>query len=863
MPHETTLITTIVGGLVLAFIFGSIANRFKLPPLVGYLFAGILVGPFTPGFIADQGLANQLSEIGVILLMFGVGLHFSLKDLMSVRALAIPGALVQIAFATLLGFGLGKLLGWDDFASVVFGLALSVASTVVLLKAMQDRRLIETERGRIAVGWLIVEDLAMVLALVLIPAFASLAGGTVEIHDPFISFVERILSTHLNIYGVVAVTVVKLIAFGGFMLIVGRRIIPFILHTTAHTGNRELFRLAVLAIALGVALGSSYLFGVSLALGAFFAGMILSESELSQRAAQETLPLRDAFAVLFFVSVGMLFDPSILINNPLPVLGTLFIIVIGKSIAAFLIVLAFRRPVATALTISASLAQIGEFSFILATMGLQLKILPEEAQALIVAGAILSIILNPIVFIIIDRMKPGLEAKVLKRKMARGDHVEPTLATGTTTMVDDGSAVVLAPEDRQDAVAAEEPALHDVDDDIPQPTTMTDHTILVGYGRVGRVVADGLQEAHDPFVVIEDADARVASAREKGIEVIVGNAASPDVLTLANVEHAQCLLIAIPNAYEAGQTTEQCRKLNPTIRIIARAYSEDEEDYLTRLGANTVVMGEREIGLGMLGWVQTMIANAPAPEPRVEEPGIKLAPVENLLTAAVAAQPLVAAAVDLPKADAPPEEAQVLVAQIDEPIEPVVVEDAVPAIEPEVIEPVEAQVAPEPVAAEASEAEVVAEPEVIETPEPLEIAETGAAAEPEIVEEAAETEVAGGPEPSIPAPPVETPIAPVETPAPVPPVEAPPAETPGTDPTPIEAPVTDPKPIETPEVPGQTPVEAPEPVAPPVEVPGNPVPEEDPTPHEVPVIDPRPNEIPADPEGGNTPKESPLSDKPA
>jgi CPA2 family monovalent cation:H+ antiporter-2 len=361
MPHDTPLIATIVVGLGLAFVFGAIANRFKIPPLVGYLLAGVLVGPHTPGFVADQALATELAELGVILLMFGVGLHFSFKDLLSVRAIAVPGAVVQIGFATVLGFGLSYLLGWDTGAGFVFGLALSVASTVVLLRAMQERRLIDTERGRIAVGWLIVEDLAMVLALVLLPALAGLlkggdAGQAAAFSDP--------LATRfgLGLWGVLGLTLAKVVAFVALMLIVGRRVVPWILHTIAHTGSRELFRLAVLAIALGVAFGAAKLFGVSLALGAFFAGMIMSESELSHRAAEESLPLRDAFAVLFFVSVGMLFDPTSLLREPLPILATLFIIVIGKSVAAFFIVIAFRHPVATALTISASLAQIAHAS---------------------------------------------------------------------------------------------------------------------------------------------------------------------------------------------------------------------------------------------------------------------------------------------------------------------------------------------------------------------------------------------------------------------------------------------------------------------------------------------------------------------
>ena len=391
MPHHTPLISTIVIGLVLALVLGVLAHRMRLSPLIGYLLAGVAVGPFTPGYVANQSLANELAEIGVILLMFGVGLHFSLKDLLSVRAIAIPGAIVQIASATALGMGLAHLMGWTIGGGLVFGLALSVASTVVLLRALQERRLIETERGRIAVGWLIVEDLAMVLTLVLLPAAAGLLTASAG------SDVKSIVVSLLLMVGKVA-------AFVAVMLVVGRRIIPWFLHFVAHTGSRELFRLSVLAIALGVAFGAATLFGVSFALGAFFAGMILSESELSQRAASETLPLRDAFAVLFFVSVGMLFNPMILVEDPGPVLATLFIIVIGKSLAAFAIVLLFGHPKKTALTIAVSLAQIGEFSFILAGLGVSLGLLPEGGRDLILAGAILSILINPFLFTATERL---------------------------------------------------------------------------------------------------------------------------------------------------------------------------------------------------------------------------------------------------------------------------------------------------------------------------------------------------------------------------------------------------------------------------------------------------------------------------
>ncbi|ATU91107.1 YbaL family putative K(+) efflux transporter [Phyllobacterium zundukense] len=582
MPHETPLIATIVIGLVLAFIFGAIANRLRIPPLVGYLVAGVLAGSHTPGFVADQDLAAELAEIGVILLMFGVGLHFSLKDLLSVRAIAIPGAIVQIVVATLLGAGLAWILGWSMQAGFVFGLALSVASTVVLLRAMQERRLIETERGRIAVGWLIVEDLAMVLALVLLPALAGAlnGGGATDgaIHaasDPLASYFN------LGIGGVIALTFGKVAAFVAVMLIVGRRVIPWTLHAIAHTGSRELFRLAVLAIALGVAFGASKLFGVSLALGAFFAGMIMSESELSHRAAEESLPLRDAFAVLFFVSVGMLFDPMTIINDPLPLLATLAIIVIGKSLAAFFIVLAFGYPTGTALIISASLAQIGEFSFILAEIGVGLGMLPEEGRDLILGGAILSILLNPLVFAGVTYLKPRLEKRM------------PTTAA--------------EPVADAETPASEEPDVEEI-----RHTTLTNHAVLIGYGRVGSLVGDALKEVGKPFLVIEDADKTVAKLRDDNIETIVGNAANGDILAAANLAGARQLILAIPNAFEAGQIVVKARAANPVINILARAHSDAEVQHLQDLGADAVIMGEREIARGIVAHILDL--DEPKPE---------------------------------------------------------------------------------------------------------------------------------------------------------------------------------------------------------------------------------------------------------
>ncbi|MCB5191445.1 Kef family K(+) transporter [Methylobacillus arboreus] len=550
MEH-TPLIATIVGGLVLAFVFGMLANRLRMPPLVGYLIAGVVVGPHTPGFVADASLAHELSEIGVILLMFGVGLHFSLRDLLSVKAIAIPGAIVQIAIATLLGLSLALAIGWPPGEGLIFGLALSTASTVVLLTALQERRILETKRGQIAIGWLIVEDIAMVLTLVMVPALSGMLGGTGASLDGG------------ELFNTMALTIGKVIAFVAVMLLVGRRLIPWLLARTAATGSRELFRLAVLAIALGFALGATYIFGVSFALGAFFAGMILSESELSHRAAEESLPLRDAFAVLFFVSVGMLFDPSILIREPWLILATLFIIVVGKSLAAFAIVLAFRHPLGTALTISASLAQIGEFSFILASLGVSLGLLSDTGRDLILSGAILSILLNPLLFVGLDRLKPWLLNREEKKPL-KGE-------SGTRTI--------------------SYPHLHA-------------HAVLVGYGRVGKLVGASLHLQDQPFIVLEDQPELVQALREQGTPALCGNAAAPGMMEAANLKSARWLLVAIPDALEAGQVIEHARKINPQIEVVARAHSDAQIEHLEKHGASYTIMGEREIAKGMANWVR-------------------------------------------------------------------------------------------------------------------------------------------------------------------------------------------------------------------------------------------------------------------
>ncbi len=538
MPHDTSLIGTVVAGLGVAFLMGALAHRLKISPIAGYLLAGVLVGPFTPGIVADTGLALQLAEIGVILLMFGVGLHFSLKDLLAVRNIAVPGAIAQIAVASGLGIALGLSLGWSLAGSAIFGLALSVASTVVLLRALQARDMVETEKGRIAVGWLIVEDLAMVLALVLLPA---MFGGRGD---------EASGAGLLQSAGIVAL---KVIGFIAFMLIVARRILPAVLHWVAHSGSRELFRLAVLAIALGVAFGAALVFDVSFALGAFFAGMILGETQLSRRAAEETLPLRDAFAVLFFVSVGMLFDPKVLTEHPGPLVATVAIIVVGKALAAYAIVRAFGHGSQTALTIAASLAQIGEFSFILAGLGVGLKVMPEEARDLILAGSILSILLNPLFFTIAVRR-------------IRTDE---------------------APE----VEAAPAPA--------PRPAPAPARTVLVGYGRVGSHIGDLLCGKGEALTVIEDQKDRAAAAGEAGAKVIIGNAASESVLRQAGLDSASTLLIAIPEGVEAGAIVRRARAINPRLVIVARAHSDEEVTDIARHGADHVVMAERETAARM------------------------------------------------------------------------------------------------------------------------------------------------------------------------------------------------------------------------------------------------------------------------
>jgi CPA2 family monovalent cation:H+ antiporter-2 len=553
VPHSINLISTIAAAFGLALLFGVIAVRLKLPALVGYLIAGIAIGPATPGFVADMELSAQLAEIGVMLLMFGVGLHFSLDDLLAVRRIALPGAVVQIAAATLMGVGVSWLWGWGIVAGLVFGLALSVASTVVLLKALEAAGSLETPNGRIAVGWLVVEDLVMVLVLVLLPPLAkAFASG------------EADGASQVDLLQTLALTLGRIAVFVALMLVIGRRLFPWLLWQVARTGSRELFTLCVVAAAVGIAFGSASLFGVSFALGAFFAGMVLRESELSHRAADESLPLRDAFAVLFFVSVGMLFDPAMIIEEPLRVLVVVGIIVLGKSLAAFFIVVAFRYPINTALVVSASLAQIGEFSFILVALGVSLKVLSPEAQSLVLAGALISIALNPLVF----RCIRPLEARILRMS------------------------------GRARAMSHPDDPLAELPFDVDQ-RHLTGHVVLVGYGRVGRMIHERLRAAGCSVVVAERDRERVESLRHAEENAVLGDASDPVVLVQAHVARAAVLVIALPEPFNVRNMIEIARALNPGIRTVVRVPSEEDAQRLRGEHADAVFRPEEVLAQAM------------------------------------------------------------------------------------------------------------------------------------------------------------------------------------------------------------------------------------------------------------------------
>lgn len=552
MPHNLPLITTIATALGLALILGFLAARFKLPALVGYLLAGILIGPFTPGFVANTEIAGELAEIGVMLLMFGVGLHFSLDDLLEVRKIALPGAVLQITVATALGACVAATWGWGLGGALVFGLALSVASTVVLLRALEARNMLDSMNGKIAVGWLVVEDLAMVLVLVLLPPLAGWLGGKVP--D----------GVGENLWLALGITLFKVSAFIALMMVVGRRVFPKLLWHISRVGSRELFTLCIVAAAVSIAYAASTLFGVSFALGAFFAGMVMRESEFSHRAAEESLPLREAFAVLFFVSVGMLFDPMVLIKQPMQVLAVVGIIVVGKTIAAAALVLAFRYPLNTALTVSASLAQIGEFSFILAGLGVSLQLLPAEGQSLILAGALISIAINPLVFTAVEPLQVWIRSRsALARMLERTD--DPLAELPMTT----------------------------------EEKYLSGQIVLVGYGRVGKRIGECLAERGIPYVVAEENRELVERLRARGIAAVSGDASDPSVLIQAHITHASMLVVATPDTFDVRQMIKIARTLNPDIEIVVRTHNEEEAALLEKAAAGKVFLGEEELAKGM------------------------------------------------------------------------------------------------------------------------------------------------------------------------------------------------------------------------------------------------------------------------
>lgn len=568
MPHHVPLIATIAVGLAVAFVLGFVAVRMKMPAIIGYLVAGIVVGPFTPGFVADTGLAAQLAEIGVILLMFGVGMHFSLADLRAVRAIAVPGAVVQILVATALGAALAAFWGWPLVSGVVFGLALSVASTVVMLKALEQQGLLDSVNGRIAVGWLIVEDVAMVVALVILPVIAVSSGSAGD-------------STPVEWWQLgrdLGIALLKIVVFFLVIHYVGVRFLPWLFAQVAQTGSRELITLFVIGAALGIAYGSAIVFDISFALGAFFAGVVINESKLTSCIAAEAVPLQNAFSVLFFVSVGMLFDPTIVLDRPLQVAGVILIIIAGKSFAARLIVLAFRYPLRTALTVSASLAQIGEFSFILAALGVSLKILPPEAQGLVLAGALFSITLNPLVFRTVGPVERAAQSiQFLTRWLARLARVDAALG---------------------DAPIGE----------------LRNHVVLVGYGRVGREIGKALVRSGVPFVVIELNRDYVEQLRDDGIVAIHGDASSEPILDRVSLPTARMLVVATPDAFQARRMLERARKVNPRIQSLVRTHSAEEMELLQQAGYDLALMAEKELADRMARHVTGAFGASPAGE---------------------------------------------------------------------------------------------------------------------------------------------------------------------------------------------------------------------------------------------------------
>lgn len=561
MPHDVELIILLAVGFSLALVFGYIAARLRLPPLMGYLIAGVIISPNTPGIVADIHLANQLAELGVMFLMFGVGMHFSLNDLMQVRRIALPGAVLQIAVATLLGVGVSMMWGWSFGSALIFGLSLSCASTVVLLKALGDRSLLDSVNGKIAVGWLLVEDLVMVLALVLLPATAVLLGGQA---------IDN--ASDENIWLTLGLTLLKVSGFIAFMLIVGKRLVPFIMQIVARLGSRELFTLTVVAAAVSIAFGAYKIFGVSMALGAFFAGMVVKESDFSHRAEEETLPLREIFSILFFVAVGMLFDPRILIEEPLHVLAVVGIIMVGKTIAAMALVLFFRYPLNTALTVGASLAQIGEFSFILATLGVSLQLLSLEGQNLILAGALISITLNSFVFSAIEPVQNWIrERSYLARLLERSN--DPL--------------AMLPDEVSQDY--------------------LRDQVVIVGHGEVGRRITQNLMAENIKVVIAEENREIVEDLREKGIAAVSGVATEAGVLIQAHIQHARLLVLSPMDILDIHKIVDIAKTLNPEIQVLVCAESKAEAEVIRKDNIGEVYFAKEEMAKNMSNYILNQI----------------------------------------------------------------------------------------------------------------------------------------------------------------------------------------------------------------------------------------------------------------
>ncbi|MEP6763223.1 MAG: cation:proton antiporter [Gemmatimonadaceae bacterium] len=553
MPHETALLYNLAAAFAVAFVFGYIASRLKLPPLAGYLLAGVALGPHSPAFVGDVEMAGQLAEIGVVLLMFGVGLHFSPSDLMRVKRVALPGGLLQMGVATLLGVWLAKTFGWDLPAAIVFGIALSVASTVVVLRVLESRGDLDSADGRVVVGWLVVQDLGVVLVLVLLPAILSAAGAP--------SAVQGLPSG--NLAWTITLTLLKVAAFIVLMGLVGRRAVPWLLTHVARTGSRELFTLSVLVVALGIAVGAASLFGVSFALGAFVAGVVISESDLSYRAGSDALPMQDAFAVLFFVSVGMLLDPNVFLTNPLRIAATVGIVVLGNSVVAAILLVLYRQSLGTALRLGASLGQIGEFSFILAGLGVSIGVLPELGRSFILATAFVTIVANPLLFAIVNGIGNWLNnhsriADLLERQKA-----PRMIATNLY---------------------------------VAQPVN---HAIIVGYGRVGRTIGDALTRAKKPFVAIEQDRRTVEAMRTLDVVTVYGDATRHGILDLASPDLATVLIIAVPDPFHARHVIELARKKNPGIDIVVRTHSDQAQELFDSMGVRKSIMGERELAFGM------------------------------------------------------------------------------------------------------------------------------------------------------------------------------------------------------------------------------------------------------------------------